>query len=164
MSSVNQLKYPLEGLKVVDLTRFLAGPYCTMVLADLGAEVIKVEPLNGDSARDFPPHVDNSRKIGGYFASLNRNKKSVAINLKTNKGREILIKLVKESDILVENFRVGVMKKLGLDYDVLKDVNPRLIYASINGFGSPELRSSLYWERPAYDLIVQAMGGVMSMT
>ncbi len=159
-----QLRYPLEGLKVIDLTRFLSGPYCTMILADLGAEVIKVESLSGDPARDYPPHVGTSRKMGGYFASLNRNKKSIAINLKAEEGKDILMKLVEKSDVLVENFKPGVMKRLGLDYEVLKEVNPRLIYASVNGFGSPELRPSLYWNRPAYDLIVQAMGGVMSMT
>ena len=160
----NNVRYPLEGLRVVDLTRFLSGPYCTMVLADLGAEVIKVESFDGDPARDYPPHVGNSRKMGGYFASLNRNKKSIALNLKTDEGKEILMKLIEKSDVLVENFKPGVMKRLGLDYEVLKEVNPKLIYASVNGFGSPDLRPSLYWNRPAYDLIVQAMGGVMSMT
>ncbi len=160
----HQLRYPLEGLRVLDLTRFLSGPYCTMVLADLGAEVIKIESPAGDPARDYPPHVGSSRKMGGYFASLNRNKKSIAVDLKNDEGKEILMRLVERSDVLVENFRPGVMKKLGLDYEVLRRVNPKLIYASVNGFGSPDLRPSLYWDRPAYDLIVQAMGGVMSMT
>src|SRR5690554_6673946 len=123
---------PLEGIKVLDLTRVLAGPYCTMVLANLGAEIIKLErPGTGDDSRDFGPFV-NGESI--YFISINRGKKSIAIDLKTSEGKELLKDLVKEADILTENFRPGTMEKLGLGYDSLKEVNPKLIYAAMSGF------------------------------
>lgn len=149
---------PLKGIKVVDLTRVLAGPYVTMLLADLGAEVIKVErPGCGDDSRHFGPFIDG---ISGYFFSINRGKESITLNLKTKAGKDILKKLVKDSDVVVENYRPGTTKKLGIDYKSLKKVNPRIIYAACSGFG----HSGPYSEFPAYDMIVQAMGGIMSIT
>lgn len=149
---------PLEGIKVLDLTRVLAGPYCTMVLANLGAEIIKIErPGTGDDSRDFGPFV-NGESI--YFISVNRGKKSIAIDLKSEEGIVLLLDLVKEVDILAENFRPGTMEKLGLGYDKLKEVNPKLIYAAMSGFG----HSGPYSKRAAYDMIVQGMGGIMSIT
>ena len=119
---------PLENIKVLDLTRVLAGPYCTMVLADLGAEVVKVEmPGKGDDSRAFGPYVGDE---SAYFMSINRNKKSITLNLKTEEGKKLLKELVKQFDVLVENYRPGTMEKLGLGYDVLKEINPNLIYAA----------------------------------
>ncbi len=149
---------PLDGVRVVDLTRVLAGPFCSMVLADLGAEVIKVEyPGRGDDARAFGPHVQGEST---YFMSLNRNKKGITLNLKKPAGKGILQSLVKKADILLENFRPGTMEALGLGYEELARVNPKLIYASCSGFG----QTGPLRDRPAYDLIVQAMGGIMSLT
>lgn len=148
----------LSDIKVLDLTRVLAGPYCTMVLADLGAEIIKVEqPIVGDDARAFGPYLEGE---SGYFMSINRNKESMTVNLKSPEGKEIIKAMVKEVDVVVENFRPGTMKKLGLDYDVLKEINPRIIYATSTGYG----QSGPYSQRPAYDAVVQAMGGIMSIT
>ena len=158
----------LQGLKVLDMTRALAGPYCTMLLADQGADVIKVETLDtGDGTRSmapFPPGITDRRPFGGYFQSINRNKKSIAINLKSEEGRKIIKTLVAESDVLVENFRAGVMEGLGLSYEVLIEINPKLIYAAIRGFGDPRTGDSPYSKWPAYDVIAQAMGGMMSVT
>lgn len=149
---------PLSGIKVVDMTRVLAGPFCTMTLADLGADVIKIErPGSGDDSRAFGPHQHGE---SAYFMSINRGKKSLTLDLKAEKGREILLKLVSQADVLVENFKPGVMKKLGLDYDTLSKHNPRLIYCASSGFG----QSGPYSSRPAYDLIIQGMGGLMSIT
>jgi len=149
---------PLDGIKVVDMTRVLAGPFCTMTLADLGAEVIKIErPDGGDDSRAFGPHQNGE---SAYFMSINRGKKSLTLDLKSEKGREILIKLVKQADVLVENFKPGVMKKLGLGYETLSAINPRLIYCASSGFG----HTGPYSSRPAYDLIIQGMGGLMSIT
>jgi len=149
---------PLENIKVLDLTRVLAGPYCTMILKDLGAEVIKVEvPGTGDDARAFGP-FKNGQSL--YFVSLNREKKSISINLKTEKGKEILKKLVKKFDVIIENYRPGTMEKLGLGYDVLKEINPKIIYASTSGFGHSGPDS----KKAAYDILAQARGGVMSIT
>jgi len=148
----------LSDIRVLDLTRVLAGPYCTMVLADLGAEIIKVEqPIVGDDARAFGPYMEGE---SGYFMSINRNKESMTVNLKSPEGKEIIKAMVKEVDVVVENFRPGTMKKLGLDYDVLKEINPRIIYAASTGYG----QSGPYSQRPAYDAVVQAMGGIMSIT
>ena len=148
----------LSDIKVLDLTRVLAGPYCTMMLADLGAEIIKVEqPTIGDDSRAFGPYMEGE---SGYFMSLNRNKESMTVNLKSPEGKEIIKAMVKEVDVLVENFRPGTMKKLGLDYEVLKEINPRIIYAASTGYG----QSGPYSQRPAYDAVVQAMGGIMSIT
>jgi len=149
---------PLENIKVLDLSRVLAGPFCTMILSDLGAEVIKVEvPETGDDSRSFGP-FKNGKSL--YFISINRDKKSISLNLKTQKGKEILKDLVKRVDIIIENYRPGTMEKLGLGYDVLKEVNPKLIYAASSGFG----HSGPYSKKPAYDILAQAMGGVMSIT
>jgi CoA:oxalate CoA-transferase len=149
---------PLSGLVVVDLTRVLAGPYATMVLADLGARVIKVEtPAGGDDARSFGPFVGGK---SGYFMSINRGKQSIALNLKDDADRATFEKLLDGADIVVENFRPGAMEKLGYGWDTLHARWPRLIYAAISGFG----HSGPYTKRPAYDLVVQAMGGIMSIT
>jgi len=148
----------LSDIKVLDLTRVLAGPYATMVLADLGAEIIKVEqPGKGDDSRAYGPYKNGE---SAYFMSLNRNKESITLNLKAPEGKEILKELVKKVDVLVENFRPGTMEKLGLGYDVLKEINPRLVYASSTGYG----QTGPYSQRPAYDAVVQAMGGIMSIT
>ncbi len=150
---------PLDGVKVLDFTRVLAGPYCTMMLADLGAEVIKIEaPGKGDDSRHFgPPNIKGESL---YFISINRGKESIVIDLKTGRGQEIVRELAKKSDVLVENFRPGSMKRLGLDWPRLKKINPRLIYASLSGFGQYGPDSI----KPGYDLIIQALGGIMSIT
>nr|WP_302642649.1 CoA transferase [uncultured Dysosmobacter sp.] len=151
-------KKPLEGIRVLDLSHAYSGPFCTMHLADQGAEVIKLEvPGKGDQSRNWAPFKNGS---SGYFAYINRNKYGLSLNLKADEGKEIFKKLVKEADVVVENFRVGTMEKLGLGYEVLKEINPRLIYASINGFG---LEGPMA-KRPCYDIIAQAMGGMMSVT
>ena len=153
---------PLSGIIIIDLTRVLAGPYCTMVLADLGARVIKVEtPVGGDDARHFGPFIETPD--GGksaYFMSLNRGKESIALNLKDFDDKETFIKLLAMADVLVENYRPGTMEKLGLGWDVLHENFPQLIYAAASGFG----HTGPYSKRAAYDLVVQAMGGVMSLT
>jgi len=148
----------LSDIKVLDLTRVLAGPYATMILADLGAEIIKVEqPGTGDDSRAYGPYKNGE---SAYFMSLNRNKQSMTLNLKTPEGKQILKDLVKKVDVLVENFRPGAMQRLGLGYDVLKEINPRLVYATSTGYG----QTGPYSQRPAYDAVVQAMGGIMSIT
>lgn len=148
----------LSDIKVLDLTRVLAGPYATMLLADLGAEIIKIEqPEKGDDSRAYGPYKNGE---SAYFMSLNRNKESITLNLKAPEGKEILKELVKKVDVLVENFRPGTMEKLGLGYETLKEINPRLIYASSTGYG----QTGPYSQRPAYDAVVQAMGGIMSIT
>ncbi len=156
----------LDGVRIVDLTQMLAGPYCTMLLADQGAEVIKVEPLDGDHTRIIGPyHVDDRLKaFGGYFASVNRNKKSIGIDLKTTAGRELVLKLCDNADAVVENYRGGVMDRLGLSYETLHARNPKLVYATIRGFGDVRTGKSPYSDFPAYDVISQAMGGIMAIT
>ena len=153
----NYLKAPLDGIIVIDLTRVLAGPFCTMQLADLGARVIKVESLKGDDSRQFGPFY---KKTSTYFTSLNRGKESIKLNLKKKKDLVIFLELIKKADVLVENFRPGTMDKLGLKKRKLFSINPRLIYASCSGFGQTGKMSS----EPAYDLIVQALGGIISLT
>lgn len=149
---------PLEGVRVLDLTRVLAGPYCTMMLSDLGADVVKVElPSTGDDSRAFGP-FKNGKSL--YFITINRGKRSVSIDLKTREGRELLQRLARESDVLVENYRPGTMEKLGLNWEILHKENPRLVYASVSGFGHSGPDST----KPAYDILVQARGGVMSIT
>lgn len=148
----------LTGIRVLDLTRVLAGPYATMVLGDLGAEVIKLEqPGTGDEARNFGPFKNG---FSLYFMSVNRGKQSLTLDLKAPQGKEIFLELVKQSDVLVENFRPGAMKKLGLDYETLKQSQPSLIYAACSGFG----QTGPYAERGAYDMIIQGMGGIISIT
>jgi CoA:oxalate CoA-transferase len=149
---------PLSGITIVDLTRVLAGPYATMLLADLGARVIKVEaPGSGDDARAYPPFVDGE---SAYFASVNRGKQSIALDLKAPADRRVLDALLGMADVLVENFRPGAMERLGLGWQALSARFPRLILASVSGFGQTGPESA----RPAYDVIVQAMGGIMSVT
>jgi crotonobetainyl-CoA:carnitine CoA-transferase CaiB-like acyl-CoA transferase len=157
---------PLAGIEVVDLTQALAGPYCAMMLADLGAHVIKVEPFDGDHARQQQPFMpdDTARHYGGYFGSVNRNKQSLALDLKHPAGREVLERLVRRADVLVENFRVGVMERLGLGYERLRELNPRLVYGCIRGFGDPRTGASPYAQWPAFDIVAQAMGGIMGIT
>lgn len=152
------MKKPLEGVKVLDLTRILSGPMCTMILGDMGADVTKVEPWpNGDDSRGNPPFVQEESM---YFVSLNRGKKSIVINLKNEEGKKLFEKLVKENDVLVENFRPGALAKLGYSYDTLKGINEKLIYCAVSGFG----HVGPYSGRAAYDAVVQAMGGIMSVT
>jgi len=147
-----------KDLRVLDLTRVMSGPYCTAMLADLGADIIKIEmPEFGEEGRFFAPHIDGQST---YFAMLNRGKRSVTVNMKTPEGKDIIRQLALKADILVENFRPGVMQRLGLGAEMLCADNPRLIYASISGFGD----DSPYREWPAFDLVVQAMSGLMHIT
>lgn len=148
---------PLEGVRVLDLTNVMAGPYCSMVLGDLGAEVIKLESLDGDSTRNFEPKVNDESYC---FAVLNRNKKSISLDLKAPAGKDIVMRMAARSDIVIENFRPGVVKKLGIDYESLKQVNPGLIYASMSGFG----QTGPYGRRGGFDIIAQGMSGIMMMT
>jgi len=151
------LPRPLEDVLVIDLTRVLAGPFATMILRDLGATVIKIEqPGVGDEARGIGPFRGD---VSAYFMSINRGKKSVTLDLKKPEGRRILLELVARADLVVENFRGGVLERLGLGYDVMRSVNPRIIYAACSGFG----HTGPYAERPAYDMIVQGMSGIISL-
>ena len=157
---------PLKGIKILDLTRVLAGPYCTQLLGDLGAEIIKVErPGSGDDTRGFaPPFLkdenDQETDLSAYYCGANRNKKSITINLSEKDGQGLVKKMLKDCDILVENFKTGSLKKYGLSYDDLKEEFPRLIFCSITGFG----QTGPYALRPGYDGLIQAMGGVMGLT
>lgn len=155
---------PLQGIRVLDMSRILAGPYCSMILGDLGAEIIKIEqPGSGDDTRNWgPPFIESEdgTKESCYFLSVNRNKKSLAINFRTDEGRKILTKLAVKSDVLLENFVPGKLSKLGLDYDSLKEKAPGLIYCSITGFGE----SGPYSNRPGYDVIAASIGGLMHIT
>ncbi len=151
---------PLTGVRVLDVSQVMAGPYCCMLLADLGADVIKIEPPGtGDQTRGAMGFkMKGSDSMG--FLNMNRNKRSVTLNLKSKAGKEVFFRLVKTADILVENYRPGVMKKLGIDYPTLKNINPGLVYASISGFG----QTGPWANRPGFDLMAQAMSGVMSVT
>lgn len=157
---------PLSDIRVIDLTQVLSGPYCTMLLADMGADVIKVEPPSGDVARAWGPHpsVPLPGGYGGYFASTNRNKRSVVVDLRTAEGLADLHHLLSTADVLVENFRVGVMDRFGLGYETLKTRYPKLVYASIRGFGDPRTGESPYANWPAFDIIAQSMGGILGIT
>ena len=158
MANMNGHKGALEGIRVLDLTRVLAGPFCTMLLGDMGAEIIKIEtPGNGDDSRRYPPFIGEE---SAYFMNLNRNKKSIVLDLKQSKAKEILLNLVEKSDVILENFRPGTMEKLGVGYETIKARNPDIVYASISGFG----HSGPYKDLPGYDIIGQAMGGIMSIT
>jgi CoA:oxalate CoA-transferase len=153
----------LENIRVIDLSHVLAGPTCTLFLADLGAEVIHVEPLHGDDAREFGPFAGSGGKNqSGYFISLNRNKKSLALDLKHPKGKKILTELIRISDVVVENYRPATMRKLGFSWEELQRINPGIIYASICGFGHDSLPG--YDARPSYDMVAQAFSGLMSIT
>lgn len=157
-NSVKTGTQALENLTVLDLTRVVAGPYAGALLGDLGAHVIKIEmPGNGDDARGYGPY-ENGESM--YYANLNRNKKGITLNLKSEKGKEAFLKLAEKADIVIENYRPGVMDKLGLGYDRLREINPRLIYGAVSGFGS----YGPYAQRPGYDILSQAMGGLMSVT
>ncbi len=157
---------PLHGLRIFDLTRILAGPTCTQILGDLGADVIKVEqPGKGDDTRRFaPPYLrdgdDNETGESAYFASSNRNKRSITLDLANPEGQDLAKRLIAKSDVLAENFKTGGLKKYGLGYEQLKDEFPGLVYCSITGFG----QTGPYAERPGYDILIQAMGGIMSTT
>ena len=148
---------PLAGVKVLDLSRVLAGPFCSMILADLGAEVIKVEELGrGDQTRSIPPFVNGESH---YFLAINRNKQSVAVDLKKPEGRDLVLRMAAQADVVLENFRPGVMDRLGLGYDALEKANPRLVICSISGFG----QTGPLRETASFDLVAQAMSGVMSI-
>ncbi|MFC2949562.1 CaiB/BaiF CoA transferase family protein [Virgibacillus sediminis] len=153
------MKGALEHIKVLDLSRVLAGPYCTMILGDLGAEVIKVEaPGGSDETRKWGPPFQED--VSAYYLSANRNKKAITVDLKTKEGTDIIKELVGESDVLIHNFKSGTMEKFGLDYSILEEINPGLVYCSITGFGE----TGPYKQMPGYDFIIQAMSGLMSIT
>ena len=156
----------LDGIRILDLSRMLSGPYATMMLADHGAEVIKIEEKNGDSSRRSGPFRkdDKNQEWAGYFVSLNRQKKSICLDLKNEIDKEFFKNLVKNVDILLENFRPGVMQRLGLSFYELKKLNPQLVYGSITGFGLKEFGESPYSNWPSYDVVAQAMGGLISLT
>ena len=155
---MNNTHGALEGIRVLDLTRVLCGPYATMFMGDMGADIIKIEnPKGGDDTRLW------GSKTGGesfYFASFNRSKRSITIDLKSEKGKNLFYEMVKHADVVIENYRPGVTKRLGIDYDVLKEINPGIVFASASGFGS----EGPYASRPGYDIVAQAMGGLMSIT
>ena len=150
---------PLSDIRILDLSLIMAGPYCTLILGDLGAEVIKIEkPGEGEGARGVPPYFFEGESA--YFIAMNRNKKSMTLDLKSKKGKEIFYELAKKSDVVIDNFRPGVVKKLGVDFDTLKEINSRIICCSISGYGE----TGPFNDRPAFDLIIQARGGIMSYT
>jgi crotonobetainyl-CoA:carnitine CoA-transferase CaiB-like acyl-CoA transferase len=151
------MSLPLEGVRVLDLTNIMAGPYCSMVLGDMGAEVIKIESFDGDTSRGFEPHVNGESYC---YAVINRNKKSMALDLKDARGREVATRLATKADILLESFRPGAMRKLGLDYETLSKCNPKLIYASISGFG----QTGPYAGKGGFDIVAQGMSGILRMT
>ncbi len=157
---------PLAGLTVVDLTQVLSGPYCTMLLADLGADVVKVEAPAGDPTRGWGPYLpeDDLRAYGGYFQSVNRNKRGIVVDLKSPEGVEVLHALLVRADVLVENFRVGVMDRLGLSWEHLHERYPRLVYAAVRGFGDPRTGESPYVGWPAFDITAQGLGGLVGTT
>ena len=148
---------PLSGIVVIDLTRALAGPYGTMLLGELGARIIKVEPPGGDQARQIGPHVEGS---SAYFMSLNRGKESIVLDLKATADRKVFEAMVRRADVLYENYRAGTMERLGYGWEALEALNSRLVYAATSGFG----QTGPYRHRPAYDMVVQAMGGIVSIT
>jgi crotonobetainyl-CoA:carnitine CoA-transferase CaiB-like acyl-CoA transferase len=152
------MAYPLEGVNVLDLTNVLAGPYCSMVLGDMGAEVVKVESFpEGDASRRFDPKINDESYC---FAVLNRNKKSIALDLKDPRGKRIFSELAAKADIIMENFRPGVVRKLGVDYDTVRQFNPGVVYASMSGFG----QTGPYGKKGGFDIIAQGMSGIMMMT
>ena len=158
--AVRSLPLPLEGVRVLDVSQVMAGPFCSMLLGDLGADVIKVEPpAGGDQTRGSMGFKMKGGDSMG-FLNMNRNKRSVALNLKNDAGRMVFLRLVESADILVENYRPGVMRKLGLDYETLAKIRPELVYASISGFG----QDGPWSDRPGFDLMAQAMSGIMSVT
>ena len=165
---------PLRDITIIDCTMALAGPFGTSLLADLGANVIKVEPPHGDGARPSPPlppdyaNVSSPEKAGvdygGYFASINRNKRGIVLDLKNPADKEKLLTLCEQADAIVENMRAGVMDKLGVGYDVISARNPKIVYGAIRGFGDPRTGESPYAEWPAYDIVAQSMSGHAHIT
>src|SRR5215831_10420625 len=152
------MSLPLDGVKVLDFTAIMAGPYCTLMLADMGADVIKIEAFpEGDGSRRFDPKVNGESYC---FAVLNRNKKSVGLNMKDARGKEIFLKLARDADIIMENYRPGVTRKLGIDYESIKAINPDIIYCSVSGFG----QTGPYSQKGGFDIIAQGMSGIMTMT
>ncbi len=149
---------PLSHVTVLDMTQFLAGPYGSQILGDLGARVIKIETPDGDITRNTPPYFHQGESA--YFLSVNRNKESLVLNLKEQRGREVLSRTGQKADIVLENYRPGVVKRLGIDYPALRAVNPRIVMCSVSGFG----QDGPYRDRPAYDIIIQAISGGMSLT
>jgi CoA:oxalate CoA-transferase len=160
------MQRPLSGVRVIGLEQYMSAPYCTMLLADAGAEVIKIErPGAGDPRRSIPPYAEDGQgqRVAGGFIGYNRNKKSLALNLRAEAGRQILKDLAGVSDVVVENLRPGAMDKMDLGYQALKEVNPRLIYAAISGFGRLEGYTGPYGQRPAFDIVAEAMSGIMNL-
>lgn len=165
---------PLRHLTIIDCTMALAGPFGTALLADLGADVVKVEPPRGDGARSTPPHVPDFANpnaetpagvdFGGYFASINRNKRGIVLDFKQPQDKEVFLKLCERADAVVENMRDGVMDRLGIGYDTIKQRNPKIVYAAIRGFGDRRTGESPYVDRPAYDIVAQSMGGHVGIT
>ncbi|WP_276271332.1 succinyl-CoA:mesaconate CoA-transferase [Haloarcula litorea] len=156
----------LDDLRVLDLTQVLAGPYCTMLLADMGADVVKVERPGGDMIRSNPPYVADSddEAYGGYFQSVNRGKRSLELDLRTDEDRAAFLSLVERADVVVENFKAGTMERFDCGYETLREHNPQLIYSSIRGFGDPRTGETERQGQPSFDLIAQALGGVMEIT
>ena len=162
---MNNIQRPLDGIRVIALEQYMSGPYCSMLLADAGAEVIKIErPGSGDPRRSIPPFAQKGdiKKAGGFMA-YNRNKKSLSLNIRANSGQKIFLDLVKIADVVVENLRPGSVNKLGLGYDTLKEINPKLIYAAISGFGRLEGYEGPDSQRPAFDIVAEAMSGIMHL-
>jgi CoA:oxalate CoA-transferase len=157
MSNVH--KKPLTGLRVIDLTTALSGPFCTMILADYGAEVLKIEPVDGEQCRTWGP-LDKKSGESGFYCYVNRNKKGATLNLKSEKGLQMFYDLVKDADFVCENYKGGVTKKLKVDYETVRKINPRIIYVSGSGFG----QDSPISYRPCYDIVAQAMGGILNLT
>lgn len=159
MTQTSVPELPLEGYRVLDLSRILAGPYCTMILGDQGAEVIKVErPDTGDDTRTWGPPFAGGESA--YYLCCNRNKKSIAVDLKKREGKELVRELAKTADVFIENFTPGLTKRFGLDYETLREINPRLVYASISAYG----QDGPYKDRPGYDMVLSAVGGLMYIT
>ena len=156
----------LDDIRVLDLTQVLAGPYCTMLLADMGADVVKIERPGGDLIRPNPPFAEDpeAEPYGGYFQSVNRGKRSIALDLGDEGDREDFLSLVEQADVVVENYRAGTMESFDLGYETLTEHNPELIYSSIRGFGDPRTGESPRQGQPSFDLIAQALGGVMDIT
>lgn len=154
----------LDDVRVLDLTQVLAGPYCTMLLSDLGADVVKIERPGGDLIRPNPPFVGDDDAYGGYFQSVNRGKRSLEMDLTSAEDREDFLGLVEDADVVVENFRAGTMEKFDLEYEQLRERNPEIVYASIRGFGDPRTGETHRQGQPSFDLIAQALGGVMEIT
>ena len=154
---------PLSGIRVTGLEQYMAGPYCTLLLADAGAEVIKIErPGSGDPRRDMPPFAEkNGKRKAAGFMGYNRNKKSLGLNLREERGQEIFRQLAKTSDVVVENLRPGSMSRMGIGQKEMRDLNPKLIWAIISGFGRLEGYKGPYSDRPAFDIVAEAMSGIM---